>query len=534
MPGRVRAALAALLRSAHADPIRALGWLVAAIATVYVVVYPFAVVHFPPMTDLPFHAAQMSVFRHYDDPAWHFQEQFTLHPLQVPYISAYLIGAALSFIMPVTWAAKGMAISMLLLLPAGLAVLFHGMRKSPLWGLVGLGFVWSNMSHFGFLNFVGATGLYAACVGCTLLALDRPSRRHQIALGVALAALFFTHVYRFPFALLAIVATTAVMYPATRRVRPVAIPWLSATALFGVWMLARPPALRAGLGHLSFHTERFHELPGYLFKNYRGATGTEERHIAFGMLAVFIALLLISAILAVRRWRATEHDASDRRWAVGVTVLPLLLAAGHLFAYFVLPMGMGVWWYIFPREALGTAFILVAVVPDLPSQQWLRLGAVTAIAFATGDMGYLVARQWHDFDQLTWDFRAIMAEVPPAPKLFYLVYDHSGTDRIRSPFTHLPAWVQAEKGGWLGFHFAMWGTYPVRYRKGGVVPPRVPDDWEFTPQYFQVKKQGVWFDTFLVRHHIDPHQLFDPDPSIHLVAQRGTWWLYRRKRQHGR
>ena len=68
----------------------------------------------------------------------------------------------------------------------------------------------------------------------------------------------------------------------------------------------------------------------------------------------------------------------------------------------------------------------------------------------------------------------------------------------------------------------------MRYRKGGVVPPRVPDQWEFTPQYFRVKKQGAWFNTFLVRHRIDPHQLFDPDPSIHLVAQRGTWWLYRR------
>lgn len=529
MPRRVRATAAAVLESARANPIHAVIWLVAAIATVYVIVYPFTVVHYPPMTDLPFHAAQMSIFRHYDDPAWHFHEQFTLHPFQVPYVSAYLIGAALSLVMPVTWAAKGMAISMLLLLPAGLAVLFHGMRKSPLWGLVGLGFAWSDMSHFGFLNLVGATGLYAACIGCALLALDRPSRRHQIALAAALAALFFTHVYRFPFALLAVAGTVAVMYPATRRIRPVAVVWLGATAVFGVWMLARPPALQAGLGHISFHAERLHELPGYLFKNYRGATGAEERHIALGMLAVFVALLVVSTLLAVRRWRRAEHDPTERRWAVGVTVLPMLLAAGHLLAYFTLPMGMGVWWYIFPREALGAAFILVAVVPDLPPGRWLRLGAVSAIAVAAGSMAYFVAQRWHQFDELTWDFRAIMRQVPRAPKLFYLVYDHSGTDRDRSPFTHLPAWVQAEKGGWLGFHFAMWGIYPVRYRKGGVVPPPVPSNWEFTPQYFRVKKQGAWFNTFLVRHNIDPHQLFDPDPSIHLVAQRGTWWLYRRE-----
>lgn len=529
MPGRVRAATAAVLQSAKADPIRAVTWLVAAIATFYVVVYPFTVVHYPPMTDLPFHAAQMSIFRHYDDPGWHFHEQFTLHPLQVPYVSAYLIGAALSFFMPITWAAKGMAIAMLLLLPAGLAVLFHGMRKSPLWGLMGLGFVWTEMSHFGFLNFVGATGLYAACIGCALLALDRPSRGHQIALAAALCALFFTHIYRFPFALLAIAATTAVMYPATRRIRPVVVPWVGAAAVFAVWMAARPPALRVGLGHLSFHTRRFRELPGYLFENYRGATGVTEGHIALGMLAVFIVLCALAVLFAARRWRSSTASAADRRWAIGVTVLPVLLAAGHLLAYFVLPMGMGVWWYIFPREALGAAFILVAVVPDLPPQSFMRLGAVTAIAVSTGAMGFFVAQRWYNFEQLTWDFREIIKKIPRSPKLFYLIYDHSGTDRTRSPFTHLPAWVQAEKGGWLGFHFAMWGTYPVRYRKGGVVPPPVPDNWEFTPQYFQVKKQGAWFNTFLVRHDINPHQLFDPDPTIHLVAQRGTWWLYRRE-----
>ena len=529
MPARARAAVAAALESARADPFRALTWLVAAAAIFYVVVYPFTLVHYPPMTDLPFHAAQMSIFRHYFDPGWHFHEQFTLHPFEVPYVSAYLIGAALSFVMPVTWAAKGMAISMLLLLPAGLGVLFHGMKKSPLWGLLGLGFAWTDVAHYGFLNFIGATGLYAACIGCALLALDRPSRNHQIALSAALVALFFTHVYRFPFALLAVAGTALVMYPATRRVKPVLVPWLGGALLFGAWMLARPRALRVGLGHLSFHTERWRELPGYLFNSYRGSAGVAERHSALAMLGVFIALLALAALLALRRWRSTGHSLAERRWALGVTLLPLMLGAGHLFAYFVLPMGMGTWWYIFPREALGAAFILVAVVPDLPSRSWMRLGAVTAIAVASGSMGYLVARQWHDFEQLTWDFREIVAQVPRAPKLFYLVYDHSGTDRTRSPFTHLPAWVQAEKGGWLDFHFAMWGTYPVRYRKGGVVPPPVPIEWEFTPQYFRVKKQGAWFNTFLVRHRIDPHQLFDADPGIHLVAQRGTWWLYRRK-----
>jgi len=32
-----------------------------------------------------------------------------------------------------------------------------------------------------------------------------------------------------------------------------------------------------------------------------------------------------------------------------------------------------------------------------------------------------------------------------------------------------------------------------------------------------------------VRHRMDPQELFAPDPTIHLVAREGTWWLYRRQ-----
>jgi len=93
----------------------------------------------------------------------------------------------------------------------------------------------------------------------------------------------------------------------------------------------------------------------------------------------------------------------------------------------------------------------------------------------------------------------------------------------------LPAWIQAEKGGALGFHFAQWGFYPVRYRSNSAsVPPPSDERFEWTPEHFDVQKHGAWFDTFLVRHKIDPHQLFDRDPTIHLVGRYGTWWLYRR------
>jgi hypothetical protein len=124
----------------------------------------------------------------------------------------------------------------------------------------------------------------------------------------------------------------------------------------------------------------------------------------------------------------------------------------------------------------------------------------------------------------------IAEEVPRASKLMYLVFDHSGSTRTSTPFIHLPVWIQAEKGGWLSFHFVGWDLHPIRYRENDPnVPPPRPPRWEWMPELFNLERDGPWFDTFLVRNRTDPAYLFAADPSIKLVRATGTWWLYRRE-----
>src|SRR5262249_41272695 len=116
--------------------------------------------------------------------------------------------------------------------------------------------------------------------------------------------------------------------------------------------------------------------------------------------------------------------------------------------------------------------------------------------------------------------------------LLYLVFEHGGSTRSTTPFIHLPAYVQAERGGWLSFHFAMWRASPVLYRDpsepGAVVPPPVPLRWEGTPHLFQPNKHGRLLDWFLVRQASAPDALFREDPAVERVDHVGTWWLYRR------
>jgi hypothetical protein len=519
----------------RAWPWEAIASAVAIGLAVYVIAYPFWVTRYPPMTDLAFHAAEMSILRHYLDPEYHFRQQFSIHPLEVPYMSMYVVGAVLALVMPITSAAKGMSIFMLALLPAGLAVLFHGMKKSPLWGLLGLGLVWTKLSHWGWLSFIGSLGLYAMTIGCALLVLDRPSRLRRALLLGALLSVFFTHIYRVPFALLGVLLTAAVMYPATRRVRPVIMPVAVVGAMFVLWWLNRPDALAVELDSFELDWDRLRQPLTSIFSGYRGETGAHEQRLARRMFYAACALCLVSAALVPFFGRTVTQSRRDVYWSIGVTVLPLLLSAIHLFAFLTLPMRIGEWWNVYPRELEAAAFIALGVMPAIPRRGWMQMAVVATVALVTGPMAFLVARQWQHFELVTADFRGIRRHVPPSPRLLYLVFDHTGTDKKDSPFVHLPAWIQAERGGWLSFHFAGWRLYPIRYRENTqLVPPPFDRNWEWHPEWFNVKERGAWFDVFLVRSKVDPSVLFSKDTTIRPVVQSGTWWLFeRQKRQTG-
>lgn len=530
--GRLRAVgfLDGLKSSVRRNPSEVFLALVAVVASVYVIVFPFVVTRYAPMTDLPFHAANTGLLRHYFDADYHVREQFEISPIGVPYMSTYVLGALLMLVMPSWIAIKIAAIAMLAMLPLGLGVMFHGMKKSPLLGLAGLPFVWNFLTHWGFLNYVGALGIFCAVIGLTLLVLDKPTFRRQIFLSTALVFLFFTHIFRFPFALLGVVGTTIVMYPATRRFWPVIPPLGMPLVLLLAWLRARPATLRSPMHLAKLDAARLREFPNYLLEGgFNDPTEAAALVTGFRFLGVVALLLVIAAFFDGRLSRRTNREWT---WFGGV-ILVVLGCAGAFFLLFMkLPMEAGLWWYIYPRESVATAFLVLGLLPDLPRMKPLRVPIVLALAYAPLPLAASITANYRDFDRVTDDFHQISRKIPTGPKLMYLIFDHGGTKKKNTPFIHLPAYVQAEKGGWLGFHFSMFGGSPLLYRNprepGAVVPPPVPLRWEWTPQRFRALEHGKFFDWFLVRNPTSPASLFKPDPAIVPVDHVGSWWLYRR------
>jgi hypothetical protein len=360
------------LQRARDEPLWAATLLGAVALCGYAIAAPLLAARYPMLVDLPMHAANASVFRHHHDPAWHFAEQFELRPFAVPYLSFYALAALFMLVLPPLAAVKLAVGVMLALLPAGLALLCWGMRKSPLLGLPALGLLWSNNTHWGFINFVAAMGLFAMVLGLALRLLDRPSRRTAVALGVCLLLLLFSHPFRFPFAVGGVAWATATCYQATRRWRPVVAPCLPALALFALWWWRYPPRdVGSVWSAFAVHGERMAEAPGYLFRNLRGpAEGIAAEDAGLGLLAVFAVLtgFAVPRVRAAwRKWRA--EGSGDWLWRAGATAAVMGSTVAVLLGYLSLPMEIGWWWYVYPREIACALFIALALLPDLPPDQ---------------------------------------------------------------------------------------------------------------------------------------------------------------------
>jgi hypothetical protein len=523
------ALIAGLNRAVRRSPLEATLILAALAVILYVIVAPLTASRYVPMTDLPFHVAQGAAFRHYWDPSYHFHEQFVLRPIAIPYMAINALVAAAMLVFPVLIATKVALAILLMLVPGGLAVLFHGAKKSPLLGLLGLGMCWGHLTHWGFVNYVAALGLFSMVLGLTLLVLDDPTLGRRVGLAVALVALFFTHIFRFPFALAGVIGTAVVMYPATRRFRAILLPMVPSLVFLALWLKLRPDTLDGKLD-LGFHTERLAKEFGAAITDGFVDDGVRSRLLVY----FDVAWAVGAACAAHALWQWRRGLRRFTAWDVGVTLVPLSCAVVFLVLFLVMPMWLGRWWYVYPREATAATIILIGACPDLPRTAWLRASLVAAMSLAALGVGHEVTAHYADFGPLTDDFYTITRQIPQAPKLFYMVLDRSGTRRApaSTPFIHLPAYVQAEKGGWLSWHFAIWNVLPVFYRSEGdperVVVPRTPPRWEWTQQQQFNLSMTPFFDWFLVRTGASPDAMFAADKTIKRVDHVGTWWLYKR------
>jgi len=462
---------------------------------------PFLVVKFPPITDLPQHAAQVRLFGeafgHPDSP---YQIQW-LTPYNLVYA---VLGASWLVFGPENAGRLGMLLIALLWIVM-LHFLAAKLRRPALAaGLASLLF-FGHILYWGFYQF--ALG-WPVFIGFLLLLKARFRSRTSSVLsfiGIWLA-LYFTHILWFLLALFWL----GVSHLFLRRdlkaflIRGIgAIPFL---ALAVAWYPTL--AARGFKSETIWATTPFERLlPGWLVDaSFGGLRGSVE-YVFFGLLVVWILWAWLS-----------------NRSAYRMRVDKELLLLGGLFLLLAL---------LLPDEQTNTIRFSQRWLP--PALAFLMLGqpeirvrkrVLTAAVFsALAAFFALTALNWTAFERSELSgLSQSLAALPSNPRVVGLSYIKESAVVRGRPFIQVFSYAQVYRGGELNFSFADFAPSLVVYRR-----PRLLD-WtsglEWLPD--QVKRSDLsFFDFALIGGDDNRHSRIGQDEALTPVTFGGRWRLYK-------
>ncbi len=486
--------------SEAAPSARASAAVAALVAAAFVV--PLFLVKYLPLVDLPQHAAQLSIWQHLDQPG--FAGQYELN-WRTPYLLVYLLARPLLAFASPLLALKIVLVLGVLALPAALLYLLRALDE-PIdgwWALLGFPLALSYSFHWGFLNFFLAQGLGVALLAAYLGQLRRPTIGRGLVVAALSILLFYTHALAYAVCI-GLAGLLGVVRGGGGR---------QLVARLWPLVVAGPIAASWYLGASQLSPEHRPTVWGISWPRLEWATAFLLGHPGDLAAAATGAVLLALPLLALRPRR------SRRAWLPFVVVTLALLFGPHMI------FGTA---YLYGRLAVfvvPTAFLALS-----PSLRGLRPALVRGLVVAVClTWAALSATRWLAFDEEARDFDAVVAEIAPGRAVRGIVLARRSELVPLAPvYDNFPIYVLAEKGGIAGFSFAGNFLSFARYKAGG--KNRVTDLQQMHPEQFDLASEPP-YDYYLVRAPAEVGaQLFRSDlGAIEPVANKGWWWLYRRR-----
>jgi hypothetical protein len=463
---------------------------------------PIWSVRYLPMTDLPQHAAQISIWKHLSDPAYGFAGQFELNWF-TPYLLGYALARAFAAFLPVATAVKAVVTLAVVATPLAMDRLLARTGADRSLALLGIPLAFGFSFYWGFLNFIVAIPIGIAFVASCHGYARRPTLRRAIVLALFAIGLYFAHVLVLAVAGAAGALVIAAAAPGPRAAALRVAPLLAPAPFVALWAfrtqasesLVRTPDLWAiGAG-------RVLELPATLL----GYAGDREAGAMAALLAVAVVVIGIRPRRSLLAWAPAA-----------VALAAFLLGPFRAFGTF----------YLYQRFAAFTAPLALAATLPGTSARRVRLGRALLLLLVVGWMGILTLR-FQAFDADARRFDTLVAAMVPARRVLALTFEPGSPAVGGFPFLHFAAWYQAEKGGVLGFSFATFFPELARYRAGAEPPMTVGLEWY--PELFRWERDGE-YDYFVVRaaSDLEPRLQRASGGRLALEARDGRWWLYRR------
>jgi hypothetical protein len=402
-------------------------WFVSGIAAVLAIAAIWLPV-FPPMTDVPQHAAQMSIIANYSDPAFGFRDRFHLDFL-TPYLLTYLVGAALTAAFNALIAVKILTTVAV----AGTATSVHWLTRvhgrDPWLALLAWPLAFSASFYWGFLPFMCSLPLGIAAVAASTNLRQHGSVRLAALTTALVTVTAITHPLTglFVCGLIGITALWPLNRSAFVRLLPV-VPAAVLLISWGVAIAATEASARSPF--LIDRTQPWRLLQVPLSVLWWGADPLAS---VFGS--------VVCASIAIALWFGWRQRTSF--W---IAAVPPGLA---LVAYLILPEPTFGTYVVYPRFA-AVALLLAIPVGSAPRSPAFR--AVIAIC-AIGWLA-VVAYRMEAFGDEADEFAAVIAHIPPNRRIAALVHEPASKAAPAYPYWHFPAWYQAAKGGAIPYSIA--------------------------------------------------------------------------------
>ncbi|MGZ8249679.1 MAG: hypothetical protein ACXWUF_16785 [Methylomagnum sp.] len=482
---------------------------------------------FPPMVDLPQHAAQVALLINLRDPTFAFAEYFRVN-LFTPYLFGYSMIAALAYPFGIVVACKAVVSLALAAFPLATRFFLRETGADPYWAWLSIPALYGFAYQWGFLNFLVAAPLGLVFLGLVCRQGLRPTWQSSLIMAIAMNLLFFSHALIFAF-----FVSIAALYwlCSVKSIRELGMrswPVLTVMPMAIVWVAisrAHP---------MSVATVTFWDLglnnsidPYYVST----ATWSNPVYPGWGRISGFIPRLLglrpdpVSFMSGVFLFLipvlAGGRVAKSKRRLIppGVCALVLLFVPSFVFGtgfvfqrftLFALPFYLGA--LDFPKRTIGGY------------QKNLRY-LVPVIAFAWIGM---VAHHARLIDREAGSFGEILGMMEPGGRALSIVLARDDSVSIAPTFISYPAWYSAIKRGITDPSAAGFIQMPVAFLPGKIPSARVMEfDWN--PDRFDWNKHnGGEYDYFVIRAKADPGGLLfrDAPCGINKVAQVGLWYLY--------
>jgi hypothetical protein len=470
-------------------------------------VVPLWIPEFPPLVDLPQHAAQVAALHELLS-----GNSFHTHDLTInwftPYLGGYLLLYLASTVLPIMVATKLLVSLAVIALPvvSGLLIRAMGGDERLKWLAIPAGY--SFALYWGFFVYLVAVPVGLALVYFTVAYEKNPTTKRSIGIAALSIALFFCHAMALGFcALISLTYLLAKNFRNPMRLIRCSLPYAAPLPIIAIWM-SHLIDTDAAVREAPLKPGTLHERLVVLFTQFSGLDGA-----AFGTTFALFALTVLLPVLSGYR-----ISSKPERW------LPMLVG---LLVYLAFPSNAQNTAYLFHRLAVFLVPLWL-VMWDPPQ----RFRPVVFFAFL-GMLGVWLAvnsNRFIEFARESAAFSRVLHKAEPGKRMAGLMVCNGSPGFAYPVYVHFASWYQAEFRGIADRSFATAHPSLVRYRD--VDARRVAKRISWRPLAFRWDRDGgPSYDYFIVCAPADfSAEIFkDHVNSVELVANDSSWWLYRRR-----